>query len=66
MKKYYIYTDSCGSQEIQADTLADALAEWGAVPKSVTTAEAFTGWLERCGGYGGIQEDGLQIANVRP
>lgn len=52
------------SQEISARTLADALREWGA-PQSVNSAEAFELWLERCGGYGGIQANGVQIANVR-
>ena len=64
MNKYYIYTDG-GSQELEAATFAEALAEWGQSPKSVTTAEAFEAWLEKCGGFGGIQENGIQIANVR-
>lgn len=64
MKKYYIYTDG-GQQEIEAKNLKQALVEWGEAPKYVTTAAAFEEWLEKCGGYGGIQEDGLQIANVR-
>lgn len=64
MNNYYIYTDS-GSQEIHAQTLAEALAVWGEAPKAVTTAAAFESWLVQCGGYGGIQENGLQIANVR-
>lgn len=65
MNKYYIYTDG-GSEEIEAKNLAKALAEWGEAPKSVKTAEQFEAWLEKVGGYGGIQENGVQIANVRP
>ena len=64
MNKYYIYTDG-GSAELEANNLAEALSEWGEAPKSVTTSEAFEEWLEKCGGYGGIQENGIQIANVR-
>jgi hypothetical protein len=64
MNKYYIYTDG-GAQELEAETLAEALVEWGEAPKSVSTAEAFESWLKKCGGYGGIQENGLQIANVK-
>lgn len=64
MKSYYITTDS-SSQEIEASNLAEALKEWGEAPAKVTTAEAFEAWLEKAGGYGSIQEDGVQIASVQ-
>lgn len=64
MKSYYIYTDS-GSETIEAKNLAEALAEWGEAPKSVADVPTFEAWLERTGGYGAIQEDGVEIARVR-
>lgn len=64
MNKYYIYTDG-GSEKLEAKNLAEALDEWGEAPKSVKTAAQFEVWLEKRGGFGGIQENGLQIANVR-
>jgi hypothetical protein len=64
MKSYYIYTDS-GSFAIEATGLAEALAKWGEAPKSVVDVATFEAWLERTGGYGAIQEDGVEIARVR-
>lgn len=64
MKTYYIYTDS-ESATLEAPTLKAALRKWGQAPKSVKTPEDFEAWLSTSGGFGGIQENGLQIANVR-
>lgn len=64
MNNYYIYTDG-GSEEIKAANIAEALRQWGEAPKWVKTADDFERWLTKCGGFGGIQENGLQIANVR-
>jgi hypothetical protein len=64
-KTYRIYTDS-GSGEYESTTLAKALVKWDEAPKWVKTAEDFEKWLTKIGGFGGIQENGLQIANVRP
>lgn len=64
MSTYYITTDS-SSQEIEADTLAEALKEWGEAPTKVTDVDSFEEWLEKAGGYGSIQEDGVQIASVK-
>ena len=63
MKTYDITTDS-GSQTIEAETLAEALREWDEAPSKVTTAEAWEAWLEKLGGFGNIQEDGVVIALV--
>ncbi len=63
MKTYYIYTDS-GSGEIEAENVSEALARWGWAPKGVSSVEAFKKWLEQCGGFGGIHEDGTPIAKV--
>ena len=63
MNIYDITTDS-GSQTIEAENLAAALREWGEAPSKVTTAEAWEAWLGQIGGYGNIQENGVQIARV--
>ena len=63
MKTFDITTDA-GSQTIEAETLADALREWAEAPAKVTTAEAWETWLEKLGGFGSIQEDGVIIARV--
>ena len=63
MKTFDITTDA-GSQEIEANNLAEALKEWGEAPAKVTTAEEWEAWLEKLGGYGNIQEDGVIIARV--
>jgi len=63
MKTYDITTDS-GSQTIEAKTLAEALREWDEAPTKVTTAKAWETWLEKLGGFGNIQEDGVVIARV--
>ena len=63
MKTYDITTDS-NSQTIEAETLADALREWDEAPTKVTTAEAWETWLEKIGGFGNLQEDGVVIARV--
>lgn len=63
MKTYDITTDS-GSQTIEAETLAEALREWDEAPAKVTTVEAWETWLEKLGGFGNIQEDGVVIARV--
>ena len=63
MKKYYISTDS-GSEEITAKNIHLALEEWGEAPESVDSALKFEVWLEEVGGYGVIEENGIQIARV--
>jgi hypothetical protein len=64
MKNYEISTDS-GQQEIEAENIADAIAEFGECPEWVKTAEDFEEWLEGIGGYGFIREDDIEIARVR-
>lgn len=64
MKTYHIYTDS-RSCETNATTVAHAIRQCGYCPTTVNTAPDFEAWLTACGGYGGIQENGVQIANVR-
>jgi hypothetical protein len=63
IKTYYIYTDS-GSEEIKAASLEEALAEWGEAPKWVRDSRSFERWLNKVGGFGAIQEDGVEIARV--
>lgn len=63
MKSYDITTDA-GSTTIEAETVTEALMEWGEAPDSVTTTETFEEWLENVGGFGNIQEDGVIIARV--
>jgi hypothetical protein len=63
IKTYYIYTDA-GSEEIEAASLEEALADWGEAPKWVKDARTFEKWLEKVGGFGAIQEDGVEIARV--
>ena len=63
MNTYDITTDS-GSQTIEAENLAEALREWNEAPAKVTTAEAWEAWLDKLGGYGNIQENGVIIARV--
>lgn len=64
MKTYHITTDS-SSQEIEASNITEALKEWGEAPAKVNNASSFEAWLEKAGGYGSIQEDGVQIASVK-
>jgi DNA-binding PadR family transcriptional regulator len=63
IKTYYIYTDA-GSEEIEAASLEEALAEWGEAPKWVRDGRSFERWLNKVGGFGAIQEDGVEIARV--
>jgi hypothetical protein len=63
IKTYYIYTDA-GSEEIEAASLEEALAEWGEAPEWVKDSRTFEKWLNKVGGYGAIQEDGVEIARV--
>lgn len=63
MKSYYIYTDAA-SQEIEAENVEQAIAEFGECPKWVKTAEDFEEWLEKVGGFGAISEDDVEIAKV--
>jgi hypothetical protein len=62
-KTYYIYTDA-GSEEIEAASIEEALTEWGEAPEWVQNAQTFEEWLKEIGGYGAIQEDGVEIARV--
>lgn len=63
LKTYYISTDSF-SQTVHAASLSEALVEFGEVPQTVTTAEEFREWLGGMGGYGSIQENGVEIVRV--
>lgn len=63
MTAYLISTDS-SLMNIEAGDLAEALREFGDCPKSVTDASQFEAWLERVGGYGFIEADGVRIAYV--
>ena len=63
LRSYYIFTDSGQYDEFEADNVADALDQID-VPEKVRTAEQFEEWLNDCGGYGEIHEDGEVIARV--
>jgi len=63
MKAYKITTDT-GSTTIEAESVTEALMEWGEAPESVTTSETFEDWLKNVGGFGNIQEDGVIVARV--
>jgi hypothetical protein len=63
IKTYYIYTDA-GSEEIEAASLEEALTEWGEAPKWVKDPLTFEKWLNKVGGFGAIQENGVEIARV--
>lgn len=63
MKNYYIYTDA-SSQEIEAENVEQAIAEFGECPEWVKTAEDFERWLDKVGGFGAITEDDIEIARV--
>lgn len=60
---YYIFTDSTSCDDIEAADVADALDQFGC-PESVRSIRQFEAWLERVGGYGQIQEDGVIVAKV--
>lgn len=60
---YYIYTDSWQCGEFEADDIRDALDQVD-VPSHVTDVDSFCAWLEKCGEYGEIHEDGIIIAKV--
>lgn len=64
MNRYYIYTDSGQYDEFEAESVEDALDQTD-VPSHVTDCDSFTAWLEKCGGYGAIEENGEIIAEVR-
>jgi hypothetical protein len=63
MHRYYIFTDGGQYDEFEAADVADALDQTD-VPGWVRSPEAFERWLDRCGGYGEIVEDGVAIARV--
>jgi hypothetical protein len=63
LKKYYIWTDA-ESEEIKAASIEEALAEWGEAPEWVRDGRSFERWLNKVGGFGAIQEDGVEIARV--
>ena len=63
MNKYYIYTDS-GSQELEANTVEEAIEAWGKAPKWVKTVREWEKWLGKMDAYGAIQENDIEIARV--
>jgi len=61
---YYVSTDSGSHAEPYAfESLAEALEDFGA-PRYVRTADDFVEWLERVGGYGFIERNGVRICEV--
>ena len=65
MMTYTISTDACMMDDFEAIDLSDALDQFGEAPAHVRDADAFATWLNRIGGYGYIEEDGVRIVNVR-
>lgn len=61
---YAILTDSGSMDDFEAENIADALDQFDA-PRSVRSVAAFEAWLERVGGYGWIEQDGVLIAEVK-
>ena len=61
---YNIVTDSGMTKGLKARNLAAAIKEWGEAPANVTTAQEWAAWLDGCGGFGHISEDGIEIARV--
>lgn len=64
MKTYTIKTDAEMMDDFEAENLADALDQFDA-PAKVRDAASFEAWLNRVGGFGWIEEDGVRIAEVR-
>lgn len=60
---YSISTDGGSYDDFEAADVSEAL-EMTDCPTSVRSAEGFERWLNRCGGYGWIEEDGVRIAEV--
>ena len=65
MSKYYISTDNSSSvRPEEFASLAEALEDFG-VPSSVVDEDTFSAWLERVGGYGFIEIDGVRVVEVK-
>ena len=63
MNIYDISTDSASMTDIEAENIAEALEIFGEGPKSArVSVEAFVAWIEKCGGYCSIDENGVEIA----
>ncbi len=60
---YTIRTDSGMLDDFETDSVGAALDEFDA-PRKVRSIDAFEEWLQRVGGYGWIEEDGVRIAEA--
>ena len=61
---YTISTDDSMMSDIEAASVADALEQFGA-PQGVRDVPTFEAWLEKAGGSGYIEENGVRIASVK-